>query len=163
MPYNILSCADKAIAAYIAAANNPSASFVYPGKNATDKELPCIVCYAQSGQMMEPAHSLIYVVDMAIMVKTSCDVDLNIPPTTIKEESELRVRHVFDLFHSSVNSGHALADDITQAAQSSGDFDLGDFVIQSVEVKNQDAGFEPKTDAWVDTLNLELICSVGRQ
>jgi hypothetical protein len=162
MPYNILSCADKAIAAYIAA-NNPSFSKVYPAKNAADKELPCIICYAQSGQIMEPAHSNIYQVDMAIMVKTSCDVDINVQPEAVKEDSEATVRHVFDLFHVSVNSGHALADDITQTAQASGDFDLGDFVIQSVEVKNQDAGFDPKTDAWIDTLNLELICSVGRQ
>jgi len=156
--HNILSKVDRALAAYLISEGAGSADDVYPAKRSLDKALPNTVCHAMKWRFLSP-NSGIYVVTAQVMVKTLAALDADEEQAAVKDPSEERVSATFDAFFSGVDSASdTLAESITAAARNSGDADLQDFTIQSCEVTGGDGGVDRNGPAWMDAIDLEIVC-----
>lgn len=163
-PYhNILSKLDRALVAYLISQNAGTAGDVFPAKNSDNKPLPCTVCYAEKGEEVA-RHSGTYLCKVQIMVKTLAPDVTDATPGQARLDSDARTAKTFDCFKRNVDSaGDKLAEDITNAARAAAvadpanNGDLADFTALDVLDKGPEAGFD-ENDAWVDTLNLEIVC-----
>lgn len=159
--HNILSKTDRALVAYLISVEAGTAADVYPAKRSEDKALPDTLCFSSRARLVRP-HSGIYTVTAMVQVRTDPSIDVDQTAAEKKETSEERVGNTFDAFWAGVvsSSSEALAEAITAAARAStaeGDADLADFTVQACEVENMEAGFDPKGNAWTDTIELELV------
>jgi len=155
--YNILSKCDRALAAYLISVDAGSAADVYPAKRSEDKGFPNTVIFASKARLTTP-HSGVFVVEVMVQVRTDPNVDVDQTADEKKVSSEERVTATFDALYSLTDSSSALlADAITVAARASGESDLEEFTVQAVTVEQLEAGFDPKTNAWTDTMDLELV------
>lgn len=166
-PYhNILSKLDRALVAYLIAQNAGTEADVFPAKRSQNKKLPCTICYSEKGEETV-VNTGTYTIKSSIMVKTSAIDDAGQADGTARLTSEARVANTFDQFKKDVDSGtDKLAEDITNAARAlaaadpAKNGDLADFTCQSVVDRGPEAGFD-ENDAWVDTLNLEIVACPG--
>jgi len=155
--HNILSKTDRALVAYIISMAAGTAETVYPAKRAGDKSFPDTICFSSRARMETP-HSGVYIVSAMVQVRTDPSIDVDETEEDKKEASEERVALTFDAFMAGVDSSSAtLAEAITAAARATGDTDLQDFTVQSCTVEKTEAGFSEKGNAWLDTLDLELV------
>jgi hypothetical protein len=155
--YNILSKCDRALVAYLISEDAGSAADVYPAKRSEDKAFPNTVVFASKARLSTP-HSGVWVVDVMVQVRTDPNVDVDQTADEKKVSSEERVSATFDALYSQTDSSSAaLADAITAAARATADSDLEEFTVQAVTVEQLEAGFDPKTNAWTDTMDLELV------
>lgn len=158
MAHNILSKCDRALAAFLISAGAGTADDVYPAKRSLDKALPNTVCHAMKWRYLSP-NSGIYVVTAQVMVRTIGALDVDQVQSDVKDPSEERVSAAFDAFFAGVDSASdKLGDAITAAARATGDADLQEFTIQSCEVVGGDGGQDRNGPAWVDSIDLEIVC-----
>ena len=156
--HNILSKLDRALVAYLISVGAGTADDVYPAKRSDEKGLPCTVCYSQSASLVHPFTGD-WAIDVSIMVKTDPCIDVDQDAAEPKATSEARVAATFDAFFAGLDStGDKLAEAITAAVRASGDADLATFTVINVTPKTVEAGFDQKGNAWIDTLDLEIIC-----
>jgi hypothetical protein len=158
--HNVLSKLDRALVAYIIAQSAGVAADTVPGKLSLDKPLPLTVCSSeQASELPEAPYSAVFKVDSAIIEKSEAAIDAGAADSAPKGATEDRVAKTFDCFYTDVDSaGDKLAADITAAARATADADLADFTVINVSVKNVQAGFDEEGSAWMDTMNLEVIC-----
>jgi hypothetical protein len=148
---------DRALVAYLISVEAGTEDDTYPAKRAADKSLPNTVCHSKSWRFLSP-NSGVYVVQAQVLVHTDPNVDVDETAEDKKDASEERLAAVFDAFFAGVDSSsETLADAITQAGRDS-DPDLVDFTIQSCVAEGGDAGNDEKRNAWMDAIDLEIIC-----
>jgi hypothetical protein len=157
--HNVLADCDRALAAYLISAGAGTSADVFPAKHSEDKPLPCTICFSSRAKMQSPYLGN-YIVSAAIMVKTDPNVDVNQDPDEPPGISDERVADTFDAFFvgQNVQDSSALADAITAAARAAGALT---FTVQSVGIAGVEAGFDQKGNAWIDTLDLEILCCPG--
>jgi hypothetical protein len=158
--HNICSKTDRALVAYLISEQAGTADDVYPAKRPSDKGLPDTICFSSRARLETP-HSGVYVVTAMVQVRTDPTIDTDQTAEDKKQTSEDRVAATFDAFWAEVDSASdKLAEAITTAARAStatGDEDLADFTVQACTVVSQEAGFDPKGNAWTDTIELEMV------
>ncbi len=154
--HNILSKTDRAIMAYLISADAGTDADVFPAKLSIDKDLPCTVCFSDRAEWNGSG----WLVSSAVSVRTAAGIDVDQSATEPKDLSEERVGKTFDAIMTGIDDsgqGHELGELITTAARNSGDSDLSDFTIETVNIKGVEAGFEGKVSCWLDTFTLELL------
>lgn len=154
--HNICSKTDRALVAYIISQDAGTEDDVYPAKRGGDKTFPDTICFSSRARMMTP-HSGVYTVEAMVQVRTDPSVDVDQTAEEKKETSEERVAATFDAFMRVDSSSAQLAEAITEAARATGDADLQDFTVQACTVEKHEAGFSEKGNAWLDTLDLEVV------
>jgi len=156
--HNILSKVDRALAAYLVSVGAGTINDVYPAKRSDNKALPNTVCHSMKWRYAVP-HSGVYVVSAQVMVKTLGAPELDQPALDVENQSTFRVADTFDAFFAGVDSSsEALAAAITAAARGTAAEDLQDFTIQTCEALGGDAGNDRNGPAWVDSIDLEIVC-----
>jgi hypothetical protein len=153
--HNILSQCDRALVAYLISTGAGTEDDTYPAKRSADKALPNTVCHSQKWRFLTP-NSGVYVVQAQVLVHTDPSVDVDETAEDKKEASENRVISTFDSFFIGVDSSsEALAEAINAAAAGAG---MDDFTIQSCVAEGGDSGNDEKRNAWLDAIDLEIIC-----
>lgn len=156
--HNILSKLDRALVAYLISVGAGTENDTYPAKRSDNKDLPNTVCHSQKWRYLVP-NSGVYVVTTQVMVRTDPSVDVDEVAADKKSASDERVSTVFDAFFADViNSSEILAAAITAAARNTGDEDLQDFTVDSCVAEGGDGGFDQKGNAWMDAIDLEIVC-----
>ena len=160
--HNLHSKTDRALVAYLVSVNAGGTDNTYPAKSSAEKNIDCIVCWSHDAVEAAP-YSGTYVLQTSVQVKTlaiNSDTQEN---DEARIASELRVARVFDAFQTDIDSaGDKLGTDITNAAHAFAvnnplHADLADLTILNVAVKGTECGIEEGTNAWVDTMNLEIV------
>jgi hypothetical protein len=159
--YNILSKVDRALAAYLISEGAGTTDDTFAAKRAPDvPNPPYTVAFSETGRP-KVQYGSEYLVKARIDVFTNCAPDKGEDTETMRLDSDDRAAATFDAFHIEENdqSGHALANAITQAARSSGYNDLADFTVTDVTIGEMEQGSAPKEGQWIDSLNLEILCT----
>jgi hypothetical protein len=156
--FNVLSKADRALAAYIISEEAGTEEDTFAGKRAPDApNPPYTVCFSEDGSS---DHQPTYKVKARIDIYTNCAPEKHEDTEAMKLDSDERVSATWDAFHLEADKGqggHYLADAITEAARSAGG-DLLDFTVTDVIVGRMEQGSAGKEGMWLDSLNMELVC-----
>jgi hypothetical protein len=157
--YNILYKVDRAIAAYLIADGAGTEDDTFPAKRAGDvPNPPYTAVFSDSGRRKFQGGSE-YVVKTQVNIFTNAAPDVGENTEDMADDSGERVQNVFDAFNLEADDqgGHALADAITNTARTLGG-DMADFTVTDVTVGEIEQG-AGKDGQWVDTINMELLCT----
>lgn len=155
--HNILSKCDRALVAYLISEGVGDAATIFPAKRSENKPIPCVVVFSERAVWDQAVYDT---VNVSVMVKTNPCPEEGEDPDDVETASEELVSAVFDALFKGIDSngdGSELAANITAAARDLDDDDMQEFTVQNVNIKGPEAGFDPKGNSWVDTLDLEMV------
>jgi hypothetical protein len=159
--FNILSKAERAVAAYLIDEGAGTSDDVFPSKRFGDVPNPPYTVVVALGAKPVANGSVNYSVRMRLDVIANAAPDKNENTDEMLSESDERSSDTFDLFHleNDDQSGGACADAITDAARGSSYSDLQEFTVTDVIRGEMEHGAEGKEGLWMDTFEVTIICA----
>jgi hypothetical protein len=161
--FNILSKAERAVAAYIIDEGAGTSEDVFSSKRFSDVPNPPYTVVVALGGSEVTQGSANYKVKMRIDVVANSAPDKGEDTEDMRSDSDERCSATFDIFHleDDDQSGGACADAITSAARGSGYNDLQEFTVTDVIRGEMEHGAEGGREGslWMDTFEITLICA----